>query len=142
MMSPSPQRHKAAFAVQGNNKPLTPKSNWATTFDDCEGNKAPMVELIALIAILHHCKSTIALATILVSLQPPSQQMGQSKTFILSSWEATLPWLCHTTNNVVHCTSNNNNKCVDTSGKFMIVLTAITITLGRCPSTMREMPGW
>ncbi len=69
----------------------------------------------------------------LVCLWPPLQQMRQSKTFILSLREAVLPWLCCTTNNVVHCKSNNNNKCICTSRTLMIVLTAIAITLGRHP---------
>jgi hypothetical protein len=46
---------RAAYAVQGKNKPLTTIGDWAMTFDDPEGAKAPTVKLIAPIAILHHC---------------------------------------------------------------------------------------
>jgi hypothetical protein len=54
-MSPSPQGQLAAYTVQGNNEHLTTKSNWATTFDDHEGAKAPRVKLIMPIMIPHHC---------------------------------------------------------------------------------------
>ncbi len=48
-------RIRAAYIVQSNNKPLTTKSNWARTFDNHEGAKAPGVKLIVPITIPHHC---------------------------------------------------------------------------------------
>jgi hypothetical protein len=71
---------RAAYTVQGNDEPLATMGDWATTFDNREGAKVPMVKLIAPIAIPHHCKSAIALAMKLVCLQPPLQQMQWSKT--------------------------------------------------------------
>jgi hypothetical protein len=50
---------RAAHAIQGNDEPHAIMGDWATTFDDCEGVKAPTVKLIAPIAILHHCKSAV-----------------------------------------------------------------------------------
>ncbi len=48
-------RIRVAYAVQGNHEPRTTIGDWATTFNDREGAKAPKVRLIAPIAILHHC---------------------------------------------------------------------------------------
>ncbi len=46
---------RAAYAMQGNNKPLAKMGEWATTFDNHEGAKAPAVRLIASITTPHHC---------------------------------------------------------------------------------------
>jgi hypothetical protein len=60
--------NKVTYAVQGSNEPLTTLGDWATSFDDREGAKAPTVRLIAPIAILHHCKSAIVPVMKLVCL--------------------------------------------------------------------------
>ncbi len=114
MMSPLPQRVRAAYDVQGNDKPLATKSNWAMTFDNHEDAKMLIIKLIAPITILHHCKSAIATGMKLVCLQLPSQQMCRSKTFVSSLREATSTWLHCMTNNVVHCRSYNNSNSVCT----------------------------
>jgi hypothetical protein len=88
-------------------------------FEDPEGAKVPTAKLIAPIAT-HYSKSTIAPAMKLVCLQPSLQQKHWSKTFVLSLWEATLTWLHHATNNVVHRRSNNNSDCVHTSGTWRL----------------------
>jgi hypothetical protein len=95
--------------MQGKDKPLATKSSWAMTYDDCKDTKTPAIQFIVPIAILYHFKSTIAPAMKLVSLQPPLQQMRQSKTFVWSLQEATPTWLHHMTNNVDLCRSNNNS---------------------------------
>jgi hypothetical protein len=110
--------NRVAYVVQGNDKPLATMGDWATTFDDRDGVKAPAVKLIAPIAILHHCKSATAPATKLVCLRPPLQQILWSKTFMLSLQKATSTRLYRVTNNVVYCRSNNNNNCVHTSGTW------------------------
>jgi hypothetical protein len=102
-------RIRAVHIMQSEDKPLATKSSWAMTYDDCKDAKAPAVKFIVPIAILHHFKSAIVPAMKLVSLQLPLQQMCWSKTFVLSLQEAMPTWLHHTTNNVDHCRSNNNN---------------------------------
>jgi hypothetical protein len=44
-------RIRAAYAVQGNDEPLTTIGDWATTFDNCEGAKALTIESIVPIVI-------------------------------------------------------------------------------------------
>jgi hypothetical protein len=70
--------------MQGNNKPLAIMGDWAMTFGNREGAKAPTVKFITPIVILHHCKSAIAPVMKLVCLQPPLQQTRWSKTFVSS----------------------------------------------------------
>jgi hypothetical protein len=53
-MSLSPQGQLAAYAVQGNDEPLTTIGDWATTFDDSEGAKAITIKSIVPIAIPYH----------------------------------------------------------------------------------------
>jgi hypothetical protein len=108
--------NRVAYAVQGNDKPFATMDDWAMTFDDREGAKAPTVRLIATITILHHRKSAIVPAMKLVCLRPPLQHMHWSKTLMSSSRQATPTRLHRATNNIVHCRSNNNNYCVRTSG--------------------------
>ena len=45
---------RTAYAVQGNEEPLTTIGDWATTYDNCEGAKALTIKSIALIAIPYH----------------------------------------------------------------------------------------
>ncbi len=47
-------RIRVAYAVRGNDEPLTTIGDWATTFDDHEDAKGPTVRLIAPIATIHH----------------------------------------------------------------------------------------
>jgi hypothetical protein len=46
---------RTAYAVQGNDKPLTTIGDWATTFDDCEGAKALTTKSFVPIVIPYHC---------------------------------------------------------------------------------------
>ncbi len=48
-------RIRVAYAMWGNDEPLTTIGDWATIFDNGEGAKAPMVRLIAPNGILPHC---------------------------------------------------------------------------------------
>ena len=100
--------NRVAYAVQGNDEPLATMGDWAMTFDDREGTKAPRVKLIAPIAILYHLKSAIVPAMKLVCLQPPLQQTHWSKTFVLSSRKAMPTRLHQTTINFFDHRSNNN----------------------------------
>ena len=124
-------RIRAAYAVQGNTKPLTTIDEWATTFDNCEGTKAPMVRLIA--PIDHHNEAPIAPLLKRVCLWPPPQHMHGSKTFVLSWQEATLG-----------CTVGQSMLLIAephiTEQNVKIVL-MISTTLGKCPSAMRQTPG-
>jgi hypothetical protein len=45
---------RAAYAVQGNDKPLAKMGNWDTTFNNPELAKALMIKLIVPIATPHH----------------------------------------------------------------------------------------
>jgi hypothetical protein len=64
----APKGNRVAYAVQGNDKPLATMGDWAMTFDNCEGAKAPTVRLIASITILHHRKHAIVPVMKLVCL--------------------------------------------------------------------------
>jgi hypothetical protein len=57
-MSLSPLKQLTVYTMQDNNEPLTTKSNWATTFDNCKGAKAPAVKLIVSMRTPHHCHGT------------------------------------------------------------------------------------
>ncbi len=46
---------RTVYAMQGNNEPLITIGDWAMTFNDCEGTKALMIELVAPIVTPYHC---------------------------------------------------------------------------------------
>jgi hypothetical protein len=131
---------RAAYAMQGNNEPLTTIGDWAKTFDDCEGNKAPTVKLISPIAIPHHCNEAPCTCN----------ETGLSATAIAT--DASIKDLCvvfaggnvglhHVTINVVDCRSDNKNMCPHITKQNVWIMPTISTTLGRHPSAMRQTPG-